>query len=107
MNAPTAAANQSQMGSRAIRASFAYGKLDTIASASSAIAATATVPGRRRPMSVARPSTAAIIVVGTPQKKRPSFGVTLNRASRIAAHAATRTQAAATAGVGAVEWIEA
>ena len=38
-------------------------------------------------------STAATIVVGTPQKNRPSFGETLNRASRIAAQTATRAQA--------------
>jgi hypothetical protein len=38
-------------------------------------------------------STAAHIVVGTPQKKRPSFGDTLNRASRIAAHTATSAHA--------------
>src|SRR5690348_13106701 len=107
MSAPTATANQSQIGSRAIRASFAYGKLDTIASASSASAPTATAPGRRRPMRVAVPSTAAAMVVGTPQKNRESHGDTLNLASRIAAHAATIAHAAATGTGGAAPRIEA
>ena len=34
------------------------------------------------------------MVVGTPQKKRPSLGETLNRASRIAAQTAISAQAA-------------
>jgi len=51
--------------------------------------------------------TAATIVVGTPQKKRPSFGETLKRASRIAAQPATRAQATAAAAVETVPASEA
>ena len=44
-------------------------------------------------------STVAAIVVGTPQKNRPSFGDTLKRANRIAAQAATMAQASTSIGV--------
>src|SRR2546430_13248258 len=99
---PTIAGSHGHGGMVAIRTSFAYGKLDTIASASTAIATTETRPGSRSPMRIARLSTAAAIVVGTPQKNRPSLGETLNRASRIAAQVATSAQAPATRAPGAL-----
>src|SRR4051812_2934159 len=43
---------------------------------------------------------AAAIVVGTPEKNRPFFGETLNRASRIAAQIAVSTHAAPATTVG-------
>ena len=100
-SAPTTGASQSHGGSFSSRASFAYGKLDTMAKASSATPATMTRPGTGTPMATVRASTAAAMVVGTPQKKRPSFGETLNRASRTAAHAATSAQETAAAAGGA------
>src|SRR3954451_15680266 len=97
--APITGASQSHGGSFTRRASLAYGKLETIAKASSATPATSTAPGTGRPIATVRASTAAATVVGTPQKKRPSFGETLKRASRIAAQAATRAHATAAAAV--------
>lgn len=52
-------------------------------------------------MATVRASTAADMVVGTPQKNRPSFGETLNRANRMAAQEATSAQATAAAAGGA------
>src|SRR4051812_41998370 len=98
-SAPITGASQNHGGSFTSRASLAYGKLDTIAKASSATPATCTAPGTGRPIATVTASTAAAMVVGTPQKNRPSFGETLNRASRIAAQAATRAQATAAAAV--------
>src|SRR5258705_4841651 len=85
--------SSSHGGSFTRRLSFAYGKLDTIARPSSATPAIRSTGGISGAISVPRASTAAHMVVGTPQKKRPSFGETLNRASRIAAPAGTRAQA--------------
>ena len=90
---PTSGTSHSHGGSLTSRASFTYGKLETIANASSATPASCTRPETGRSTRTARASTAAAIVVGTPQKNRPSFGETLNRASRIAEQAATRPQA--------------
>src|SRR5678815_1467741 len=95
-------AAHSHGGSFATRASFAYGKPDTMATASTATAATATQPGRRRPINTPAPRTAAVNVVGTPVKKRPSLGETLKRASRIIAPAATIAQARPINAVGAL-----
>src|SRR5688500_14338772 len=93
MNAPTTGSASTQGGSRSNRASLTYGKLDTIASASSTTATTCSITGADGAISTPSASTAATIVVGTPQKNRPSLGETLNRASRIAAQIATRAQA--------------
>src|SRR5689334_17007859 len=90
-----------QGGRRSSRASFAYGKLVTIARPSTATPATCSIGGRDGSISVAAASTAATIVVGTPQKNRPSLGETLNRASRIAAHTATSAQVGTISSVGA------
>src|SRR6266576_1545800 len=103
IRAPMMGASQTHGGSFTIRASFAYGKLDTIANASSATPPSTAMPGIGRSIRTVSASTAAAIVVGTPQKNLLSLGDTLNRASRIAAHPATSMQATAAAPVG-TEW---
>src|SRR3954454_10426995 len=100
--APTTGRSQSHGGNLSSRASFAYGKLDTIAKASSATPPSTANPGIGRSISTVTASTAAAIVVGTPEKNLPSFGETLKRANRIAAQAATSMQATAAAAVGTV-----
>src|SRR5919197_501188 len=96
---PSTGRTSSQRGSLITLASLAYGKLETIAMASSTTPATTKTGGSDSPSSTLIASTVAAIVVGTPQKKRPSFGETLNRARRMAAHAATMAQAATRTGV--------
>src|SRR3954470_3719392 len=98
--AQIAGSTHSHSGSRSTRTSFAYGKEETMASAYTVTRASCAPAPNRGPTRMSRASTAAAIVVGTPQKKRPSLGETLNRASRIAAQAATRAQAAAAAPAG-------
>src|SRR5919107_1147850 len=98
-SAPTPGISHIHGGSFTTRASFAYGKLDTIANASTATPPSSARPGTGRSISTLRASTAAAIVVGTPEKNLPLAGETLNRASRIAAQPATMIQATAAAAV--------
>src|SRR5690606_24270198 len=92
-SAPASGASHSHGGNRSRRARVAYGKLETIANASAATPSSSTVGGIGRSISTATASTPAAMVVGTPVKNRPSLGETLNRANRIAAHAAASAQA--------------
>src|SRR5437870_579858 len=102
MRAPTTGNASSQGGNRSSRANFTYGKLETIASASSTTPATFTPPDAVGAAIVANARTAAAAVVGTPLKNRPFLGETLNRARRIAAHTATNAQAGISSALGAV-----
>src|SRR5688572_17757610 len=101
MKAANTGSASSQGGSRSTRASFTYGKLDTIATASSTTEPICNATGASGTSSVPSARTAAARVVGTPQKNRPSLGETLNRASRIAAHTATSAHAGTITAAGA------
>src|SRR5436305_722356 len=100
MRAPRTGRTNNHGGRRSRRPTFTYGKLETIASARTTTPVTVTHAFRTGATSGASASTAAAIVVGTPQKNWPFFGETLNRASRIAAQTATSAQAGRSSAFG-------
>src|SRR5438093_5407239 len=100
MSAPTAGGTSSHGGIRKSRPILMYGKLETIASARTTTPANLAPAGAAGATSGANASAPAAIVVGTPQKNRPFFGETLNRANRIAAQTATRAHAGSSNALG-------